>query len=119
MASGLRARRCLERELGTALDEFAQHREAAVSLLGALDEDVWSRTAIFEDRMVNLREPITAMVVHDESHWAPLAAQLGGARKLAGERRETCPCLRARRPPPWLRHRVKHSLPPLMHSAPA
>jgi hypothetical protein len=62
-----------------------------VSLGGALDEDAWSRTAIFEDRMVNLRQPITAMVEHDESHLAPLAAQLGGARKLAGESCETVP----------------------------
>jgi hypothetical protein len=86
-----RERRYLERELGTALDEFAQYREASVGLLGPLAEDAWLRTAIFEDRTLNLRELATAMAEHDESHFVTLNAQLGGARKLEGEPHETVP----------------------------
>jgi hypothetical protein len=86
-----RERRYLERELGTALDEFAQYREASVELLGPLAEDAWLRTAIFEDRVVSLRDLVTAMAEHDESHLAPLTARLNGTRKLAGDPRETVP----------------------------
>jgi hypothetical protein len=64
----------LERELGTALDEFAQYREAAVGLLGPLTEEAWSRTAVFEDRLLSLRDLVTAMAEHDEEHLAPLTA---------------------------------------------
>jgi hypothetical protein len=35
-------RRYLERELETAIEEFAQYRDASVALLGALPEDAWS-----------------------------------------------------------------------------
>jgi len=84
-----RERRYLERELGTALDEFAQYREASVGLLGPLDEVAWSRTADFEGRTLSLRELVTAMAEHDESHFMMLNAQLSGARKLEGEPRET------------------------------
>jgi DinB superfamily len=86
-----RERHYLERELGTALDEFAQYREASVGLLGPIAEEAWSRTAIFEDRVVSLRELVTAVAAHDESHLAPLAAQLTGLRKLAGDASETVP----------------------------
>jgi hypothetical protein len=86
-----RERRYLERELGTALDEFAQYREASVGLLGPLDEVAWSRTADFEGRTLSLRDLVTAMAEHDESHFAALTAQLSGAHKLEGEPRETVP----------------------------
>jgi len=86
-----RERNYVERELGTALDEFAQYREASVELLGPLVEEAWSRTAIFEDRVISLRELVTAMAEHDESHLAPLAAQFSGARKLAGDPCEAVP----------------------------
>jgi hypothetical protein len=79
-------RRYLERELGTALDEFAQYREASLSLLGALSEDAWSRTAIFEDRTVSLRELVTAMAAHDDSHLAQLPAT-GGEDSVADPNR--------------------------------
>jgi hypothetical protein len=84
-----RDRHYFERELGTALDEFAQYREASVGLLGPIGEEAWSRTAIFEDRVISLRELVMAMAEHDESHLAPLAAQLSSARKLASDPRET------------------------------
>jgi hypothetical protein len=80
-----RDRRYLERELGTALDEFAQYREASVGLLGPIGEEAWSRTAIFEDRVVSLRELVTTMAEHDESHLGPLAAQISRPRKLEGD----------------------------------
>jgi hypothetical protein len=86
-----RERRYLERELGTALDEFAQYREASVGLLGPLLEDAWLRTANFEDRNLSLRELVTAMAEHDESHLAALTAQLGGAHSLGGGPSETVP----------------------------
>jgi hypothetical protein len=86
-----RERHYSERELGTALDEFAQYREASVELLGPLPEEAWSRTAIFEDRVISLRELVTAMAEHDESHLAPLAAQLSGTRKLPGDSSEAVP----------------------------
>jgi DinB superfamily len=75
-----RERRYLARELGTALDEFAQYREASVGLLGTLSEEAWLRSAIFEDHKVSLRELVTAMADHDESHLAPLATLLAGGR---------------------------------------
>jgi DinB superfamily len=75
-----RERRYLARELGTALDEFAQYREASVGLLGTLAEEAWLRSATFEDRTVSLRELVTAMVDHDESHLAALATLLAGGR---------------------------------------
>ena len=84
-----RERHYLEREVGTALDEFAQYREASVELLGPLGEEAWSRTAIFEDRVISLRELVKAMAEHDESHLAPLAARFSGARNLAGDARES------------------------------
>ena len=81
-----RERRYLERDLGTALDEFAQYREASAGLLGPLIEGAWLRTAVFEDRLVSLRDLVTAMAEHDESHLQALTAQLGGARhSLDGE----------------------------------
>jgi hypothetical protein len=80
-----RERRYLERELGTAIDEFAQYREATIALLGALPEDAWSRKAIFEDRDVSLRELVTAMAEHDESHLTGLAARLAGTSPGACE----------------------------------
>jgi len=79
-----RERHYLERELGTALDEFAQYREASVGLLGPLGEGAWLRTAIFENRTLTLHELVTGMAEHDESHLAPLVAQLSGARALEG-----------------------------------
>ena len=84
-----RERHYLQRELGTALDEFAQFREASVGLLGPLVEGAWLRTAIFEDRVLNLRELVTAMAEHDESHLAALAAHLSAVRKLGGDSSET------------------------------
>jgi DinB superfamily len=86
-----RERHYLGRELGTALDEFAQYREASVGLLGPIGEEAWSRTAIFEDRVVSLGELVTAMAAHDDSHLAALAAQLSGARKLADDPCEAVP----------------------------
>jgi hypothetical protein len=82
-----RERRYLERELGAALDEFAQYREASVGLLGPLPEGAWLRTAIFEERVLTLRELVTAMTEHDESHLAALTAQLA-VRKLDGDSSE-------------------------------
>ena len=73
-----RERRYVERELATAIDEFAQHREATVGLLGALPVEVWSRKAIFEDRDIKLSELVTAMAEHDESHLTALTARLAG-----------------------------------------
>jgi DinB superfamily len=64
-----------QRELGAALDEFAQYREASLGLLGALAEEAWSRRAIFQDRSVSLRELVVAMAEHDESHLNALAAE--------------------------------------------
>jgi hypothetical protein len=81
-------RRYLQRELGAALDEFAQYREASVGLLGPLPEEAWLRTAIFEDRVISLRELVTAMAEHDESHLAALTAQLTAVRKLDGDSSE-------------------------------
>jgi hypothetical protein len=80
-----RERRYLERELRTALDEFAQYREASLGLLGALSDGAWLRSAIFEDRNVSLRDLVAAMLEHDEAHLAALAAQLPGASPLGGE----------------------------------
>ena len=74
-----RERRYLERELGTALDEFAQYREASVGLLGPLREGAWLRTAIFESRTLTLRELVMGMAEHDESHLATLSAQLNAS----------------------------------------
>jgi hypothetical protein len=68
-------RQYLQRELGAALDEFAQYREASLGLLGALAEEAWSRRAIFQDRSVSLRELVVAMAEHDESHLNALAAE--------------------------------------------
>jgi hypothetical protein len=70
-------RRYLERELGAALDEFAQFREASLGVLGALAEDAWSRRAIFQDRSISLRELVVTMAEHDESHLDALTAELG------------------------------------------
>ena len=75
-----RERQYLTRELGTALDEFAQYREASIGLLGTLSEEAWSRSATFEDRSVSLRELVTAMVDHDESHLGALANLLAAGR---------------------------------------
>jgi len=86
-----RERRYLERELGTALDEFAQYREASVGLLGPLHDGAWLRTAIFENRTLNLRELVTGMVEHDESHLAALTARLSDAYALEGAHDETPP----------------------------
>jgi len=87
-----RERRYLERELGTALDEFAQYREASLGLLGPLGDGAWLRTAVFEDRLVNLRDLVTAMAAHDESHFQVLTAQLGSApHSLGGELCESAP----------------------------
>jgi hypothetical protein len=68
-------RRYLERELGAALDEFAQFREATLGVLGTLGEDVWSRRAVFQERSISLRELVVAMAVHDESHLEVLVAE--------------------------------------------
>ena len=73
------ARRYVERELSTALDEFAQFREASLDLLGGLSEEAWSRSAEFEGNPVTLRELVMAIAAHDESHLATLAAALAGA----------------------------------------
>jgi len=70
-------RRYLERELGAALDEFAQFREASLGVLGALAEDGWSRRAMFEERSISLLELVVMMAEHDESHLNALAAELG------------------------------------------
>jgi hypothetical protein len=70
-------RRYLERELGAALDEFAQYREASLDVLGALSETAWSRRAIFQERSVSLRELVVAMAEHDESHLNALGMELG------------------------------------------
>ncbi len=70
-----RERRYLERELGAALDGFAQHREASVILLGGLSDDAWARSASFEGRLVSLRELVAGMIEHDESHLRPLGAR--------------------------------------------
>jgi hypothetical protein len=72
-----RERGYLDRELGAAIDGFAQHREATVALLGGLLEDAWGRSATFEGRLVTLRELVMAMAAHDESHLAPLDARHG------------------------------------------
>ncbi|HEY5102855.1 MAG TPA: DinB family protein [Steroidobacteraceae bacterium] len=69
-------RHYLERELGTALDEFAQFREATLGLLGELSEDQWSRRATFEGRSITLRDLVSTMAAHDESHLNALAAEL-------------------------------------------
>jgi hypothetical protein len=61
-------RRYLERELGAALDEFAQFREASLCVLGTLAEDAWSRRAVFQERSISLRELVDAMAEHDEAH---------------------------------------------------
>lgn len=74
-----RERRYLARELGAALDEFAQHREASIRLLEGLLEDDWLRSATFEGRVLNLRELVTAMAEHDESHLRPLDTRYGSA----------------------------------------
>ena len=74
-----RERRYLARELGTALDEFAQHRDSSIQLLEGLLEDDWLRNATFEGRILNLRELATAMAEHDESHLRPLGARYGSA----------------------------------------
>ena len=58
-------RRYLERELGAALDEFAQFREASLGVLGTLAEDAWSRRAVFQERSISLRELVVAMAEHD------------------------------------------------------
>jgi hypothetical protein len=81
-------RHYLQRELGTALDEFAQYREASIGLLGPLAEGAWLRTAILEDRILSLRELVTAMAEHDESHLAALTAQLTSVRKIDGDSTE-------------------------------
>jgi hypothetical protein len=66
------ARGYLGRELGAALDEFAQYREATLDLLGRLAESAWLRSAEFEGKSVTLRELVAAMATHDESHLAKL-----------------------------------------------
>jgi hypothetical protein len=86
-----RERRYLERELGTALDEFAQYREASVALLGPLRESAWLRTATFENRTLSLRELVTDMASHDESHLAALTTQLSDVYAFDGARGETPP----------------------------
>jgi DinB superfamily len=68
-------RQYLERELGAALDEFAQFREASLSVLGTLAEDAWSRRAVFQERSISLRELVDAMAEHDESHLKALIAE--------------------------------------------
>jgi len=68
-------RRYLERELGAALDEFAQFREASLGVLGALAEEAWSRRAIFQGRSISLRELVIAMAEHDEAHLSALVAE--------------------------------------------
>jgi hypothetical protein len=73
-------RQYLECELGSALDEFAQYREASLGLLGGLSEEAWARTALFEDRCVTLQELVTAIAEHDESHLGPLSLELTGTR---------------------------------------
>jgi DinB superfamily len=70
-------RRYLERELGAALDEFAQFREASLGVLGALNDAAWSRRALFEERSISLHELVVAMAEHDESHLNELTAELG------------------------------------------
>lgn len=69
-------RRYRDRELGTALDEFAQFREASLGVLGTLAEDAWSRRAIFQEHSISLRELVDAMAEHDESHLSTLCAEL-------------------------------------------
>ena len=66
------------RELGTALDEFAQYREASLELLGQLAESAWLRSGQFEGKSVTLRELVTAMAAHVESHLATLTSDLVG-----------------------------------------
>lgn len=73
-------RQYLQRELGSALDEFAQYREASLGLLGELSEEAWARTAFFEDRQVTLRELVTSIAEHDESHLGALSLELTGTR---------------------------------------
>jgi hypothetical protein len=73
-------RQYLERELGSALDEFAQFREASLGLLGGLTEEAWSRTAVFEDRPITLRELVATIAAHDESHLGALSLELTGTR---------------------------------------
>jgi hypothetical protein len=73
-------RQYLERELGSALDEFAQYREASLGLLGDLSDEAWSRTAVFEDRPITLRDLVTAIAAHDESHLGALSLELTGTR---------------------------------------
>jgi hypothetical protein len=61
-------RRCLERALRAARDEFAQFREATLGVLVTLSEDAWSRHAVFQEQSISLRELVVAMAEHDESH---------------------------------------------------
>lgn len=70
-------RRYLDRELGAALDEFAQYREASLGVLGTLAESAWSRRAMFEGRCITLQELVLAMAEHDASHLDALAVELG------------------------------------------
>ena len=82
-------RRYLERELRTALDEFAQYREASVGLLGELSAEAWARRAIFDNRVVSLRELVTGMLEHDESHLAALGARLSATTSIGDDSHDT------------------------------
>jgi len=68
-------RRYLERDLGAALDEFAQYREATLAVLGALPDDAWARRALFQGQSISLSELVVAIAEHDESHLDALTAE--------------------------------------------
>ena len=80
----------LARELGRALDEFAQYREESLALLGGLPAQAWSRGAIFEGKPITLLELVSAMADHDETHLAALTRELA-APQTRGEPSHSAP----------------------------
>jgi len=65
-------RRYVELDLEAALEGFAQARAASLRLLAQLPESALQRTAVFEDRLITLRDLIVMMHEHDAGHLSSL-----------------------------------------------
>jgi hypothetical protein len=66
-------RRYNERELATALEEFACARAQSIRLLKSLPPEAWARPAHFANRTIDLRELIEMMVDHDRGHLSSIS----------------------------------------------
>jgi hypothetical protein len=65
-------RRYLELDLEAALDGFAAARVASLRLLAEVTESALERTAVFEGRIITLRDLLVMMEEHDAAHFSRL-----------------------------------------------